>query len=39
MEKRIKHDLWYMENWSAMLDVKITFLTAIAILKGDENSY
>ena len=25
--ERIKHDLWYIENWSFMLDLKIIFLT------------
>ncbi len=25
--ERIKHDLWYIENWSFWLDVKITLLT------------
>lgn len=26
-EERIKHDLWYIENWSFFLDLKIIFLT------------
>ena len=25
--QRTKHDLWYMENWSLMLDIKIVLLT------------
>lgn len=25
--QRIKHDLWYIENWSFWLDIKIIFLT------------
>lgn len=38
MENRIKHDLWYIENWSWWLDIKIIFLT---IFKGfiNKNAY
>jgi putative colanic acid biosynthesis UDP-glucose lipid carrier transferase len=25
--KRVYHDLWYIENWSFWLDIKIIFLT------------
>lgn len=39
MEKRIEHDIWYMENWSLMLDVKIIFMTIINIFKGEEAAY
>ncbi|TQM49460.1 putative colanic acid biosynthesis UDP-glucose lipid carrier transferase [Arcticibacter tournemirensis] len=39
MEKRVEHDIWYMENWSAMLDIKIIFMTVINIFKGEENAY
>ncbi|GGH19201.1 undecaprenyl-phosphate glucose phosphotransferase [Mucilaginibacter phyllosphaerae] len=39
MQKRVEHDIWYMENWSLMLDVKIMFLTIINIFKGEENAY
>jgi putative colanic acid biosynthesis UDP-glucose lipid carrier transferase len=27
MEARIEHDLWYIRNWSVLLDLKIIFLT------------
>jgi len=27
MQKRVEHDLWYLENWSFWLDMKIIFLT------------
>ena len=39
MEKRVEHDIWYLENWSAMLDVKIVFLTIINMLKGEKEAY
>ncbi|CAN5542682.1 undecaprenyl-phosphate glucose phosphotransferase [soil metagenome] len=39
MKKRVEHDLWYMENWSLMLDVKIVFLTIINMVKGEKNAY
>ena len=25
--QRVKHDLWYIENWNLLLDIKIVFLT------------
>ena len=39
MEKRVEHDIWYLENWSAMLDVKIVFMTVINIFKGEKTAY
>ncbi len=39
MRKRVKADLWYMENWSLFLDCKIVFLTVYAALRGDEKAY
>ncbi|SHK32076.1 putative colanic acid biosysnthesis UDP-glucose lipid carrier transferase [Halomonas caseinilytica] len=27
MEKRVEHDLWYIDNWSLLLDLKIIWLT------------
>ncbi len=39
MEKRVEHDIWYMENWSLMLDIKILFMTVINIFKGETNAY
>lgn len=38
MERRVAHDIWYMENWSAMLDVKIVFMTVINMLTGEDNA-
>lgn len=39
MEKRVEHDIWYMENWSLMLDIRIIFLTIFNIFKGEANAY
>ncbi|MEZ5015109.1 MAG: undecaprenyl-phosphate glucose phosphotransferase [Chitinophagales bacterium] len=38
MKKRVQYDLWYLENWSFWLDVKIVFLTVWSMLKGNENA-
>ncbi|MDD5136677.1 MAG: sugar transferase [Candidatus Omnitrophica bacterium] len=35
LEERIKHDLYYMENWSLMFDLKIILMT----LKAFKNAY
>lgn len=29
-KERVKHDLWYIENWSFLLDIKIIFLTVFS---------
>lgn len=39
MEKRVEYDIWYMENWSLMLDVKVIFMTVINIFKGEEQAF
>ncbi len=36
---RVQNDIWYMENWTIWLDIKILFLTVYTILKGDEKAY
>lgn len=36
---RVKYDIFYMENWSILLDVKIIFDTIFNTLKGDEKAY
>ncbi len=38
MRMRIEHDLYYIENWSLMLDVKIVFMTLVRGLRH-ENAY
>jgi putative colanic acid biosynthesis UDP-glucose lipid carrier transferase len=39
MQRRVEHDVWYIENWSFWLDIKIIFLTGWIMLKGDRNAY
>ncbi len=39
MESRVEYDIWYIENWSLLLDVKIIVKTIINIFKGEENAY
>jgi putative colanic acid biosynthesis UDP-glucose lipid carrier transferase len=39
MQKRVEHDLWYMENWSLIIDLKIMYMTIFNLLKGDKNAY
>lgn len=38
MRKRVQYDVWYLENWSFWLDVKIVLLTMWSMLKGNENA-
>jgi putative colanic acid biosysnthesis UDP-glucose lipid carrier transferase len=39
MERRIKMDVFYLENWSFLLDIKIIFMTIFGFLKGDKNAF
>jgi putative colanic acid biosynthesis UDP-glucose lipid carrier transferase len=39
MLKRVEADVWYLENWSFLLDLKIIFLTLWNAVKGDENAF
>ncbi|WP_259067315.1 undecaprenyl-phosphate glucose phosphotransferase [Mucilaginibacter sp. X4EP1] len=39
MLQRVEADVWYLENWSFLLDLKIIFLTIRNSLKGDENAF
>lgn len=39
MENRVKYDIYYLENWNAMLDVRIVFMTMINMVRGEDNAY
>jgi len=36
---RIEHDIWYMENWSMWLDLRIIVLTVYKSIRGDDNAF
>ena len=36
---RVKYDIFYLENWSILLDVKIIFATVINAVKGEKKAY
>ncbi|WP_068596677.1 exopolysaccharide biosynthesis polyprenyl glycosylphosphotransferase [Vaginella massiliensis] len=38
MEKRIITDIYYVRNWSFLLDIQIIYLTIMLVIKGDENA-
>ncbi len=39
MEERIRRDIWYIENWSFWLDIRIILMTAKSIVMPDKNAY
>ena len=39
MESRVKLDVWYIENWSLLLDVKMVVLTVWNMIRGQEKAY
>lgn len=39
MEKRVENDVWYAENWTFFLDLKIIIRTVMNAFKGEENAY
>lgn len=39
MEERISRDIWYIENWSFWLDLKIILMTFTSFFKHDKNAY
>ena len=39
MERRVEHDIWYIEHWSFLLDLKIIVRTVINAFGGEEKAY
>lgn len=39
MEKRVEFDVWYIEHWSFMLDMKIFILTIFNAIRGEKNAF
>lgn len=39
MEKRVEFDVWYIENWSISLDIKIIIRTVMNALHGEKNAF
>ena len=39
MEKRVQYDVWYLENWSFLLYLKIVFLTVWNMIRGEKNAF
>lgn len=36
---RVKYDIFYLENWSLLLDIKIVLATVVNAVKGEEKAY
>ena len=39
MEDRIRKDIWYVENWSFWLDLRIIYMTVHNAIRGESNAY
>ena len=39
MERRVEHDIWYLQNWKLRVDLQIIANTVINIIKGEEKAY
>ena len=38
MEARVKHDIYYVENWTLLFDLKILLMTVVSVLRA-RNAY
>lgn len=39
MEKRVEYDVWYIEHWSFLLDLKIIIRTILNAIHGEKNAF
>lgn len=39
MENRVQADIWYVENWSLLLDIRIVLVTVLNMFRGEKNAY
>lgn len=39
IQNRVTYDIWYIENWKFLLDLKIIFLTIWNVVKGEDKAY
>ncbi|MHC0448124.1 undecaprenyl-phosphate glucose phosphotransferase [Flavobacterium sp. 3-218] len=39
MKNRVDYDIWYIENWSLLLDFRIIIKTVLNIFQGEKNAY
>ena len=39
IKMRVNKDVWYLENWTLWLDIRILFLTVYYILRGDKKAF
>ncbi|QNL51610.1 exopolysaccharide biosynthesis polyprenyl glycosylphosphotransferase [Olivibacter sp. SDN3] len=39
LRARVKYDVWYIEHWSFLLDLKIIALTVVKMFTGDKKAY
>ena len=39
MERRVECDVWYIENWTLLLDIKIMIRTVLNAVHGEKNAF
>lgn len=39
MESRVEYDIWYIENWSFLLDIRIIWKTFSGVVRGDKQAF